>query len=151
MEFAVTEKGNRNSNILCLIQIFVNHPTVIIVVTRLSFARMPLRYYCWNVDILHFLNCLPILVQCNQWEQKKCHNPKCNVPNFVILEMCDFDIYVTNFAFREFFEDPKFGTLHLGLWHFFALTHYTWLILVINCNNEVCAPLNNTVSKAFWN
>ena len=31
-----------------------------------------------------------------------------------------------------------------------AVTGYTWLTLVINCNNEVCSPSNNTVSKAFW-
>ena len=49
-----------------------------------------------------------------------------------------------------FFGDPKFGTLHLGLLPCIALTDYSWLIVVINCNNEVCSHSNNNVSREFW-
>ena len=77
-------------------------------------------------------------------------NPKCNVPNFGSLEMSNFDIYVMHFVVTGFFGDPKFGTLHSGLLPCIAVTDYTWLILVIDCNNEVCSHSNNAVSRAFW-
>ena len=52
-------------------------------------------------------------------------NPKCNVPNFGPLEMSNFDIYVMHFVVTGFFGDPKFGTLHLGLLPYIAVTHHT--------------------------
>ena len=44
----------------------------------------------------------------------------------------------------------NFGSIHVGSPYHIAVACYTWLILVINCNNEVCSCSNNTVSKAFW-
>ena len=49
-------------------------------------------------------------------------NPKCTIPNFGSLEMSNFAIYVMYFVVTGFFEDPKFGTLHLGLLPCIAVT-----------------------------
>ena len=71
-------------------------------------------------------------------------------PNFGFLKMCNFDISVVHLGFGAILGDPKFGSIHVGSPHHMAVTGYTWLIVVINCNNEVCSCSNNTVSKAFW-
>ena len=39
------------------------------VVTELSFARIPSRQYCLNMNRLHCYNWSPELVKCRQWEQ----------------------------------------------------------------------------------
>ena len=46
----------------------------------------------------------------------------------------------------DIFRNPKFWAIHLGSPHSIALACYPWLILVINCDNEVCSCSNNTVS-----
>ena len=53
------------------------------------------------------------------------------------------------FVVTGFFEDRKFGTLHLGLLPCIAVTDYSWLIMVNNCNNEVCSPSNNNVLEGI--
>ena len=69
-------------------------------------------------------------------------NPTCIPPKCGSLKMSNFDLYLMI---------SGFGAIHVGLSHCIALTGYSWLTLVINSNNEVCSPLNNNVSKAFWN
>ena len=73
----------------------------------------------------------------------------CIALDFGSLKMSNFDIYVKLSAFTAFLGDPKFRISHFGLLHCIALADYTWLIMVINCNNEVCSPSNNNVSRAF--
>ena len=73
----------------------------------------------------------------------QCGNPNCNVPNYGSLKMSNIDMCVMHFVVTGFFGDPKFGTLHLGLLPCIAVTDYSWLIVVINCNNEVCSHSNN--------
>ena len=73
-------------------------------------------------------------------------NPKCNVPKYGSLEMSNF--YICDaFCCHMIFGDPKFGRLHLGLPPCIALIHYTWLILVINCNNEVYPTCSTMLSR----
>ena len=79
-----------------------------------------------------------------------CGDPTWIAQNFGFLKMSNFDICVVHLGFGAILGDPKFGPFHVGSPHHMAVTGYTWLTLVINCNNEVCSPSNNTVSKAFW-
>ena len=79
-----------------------------------------------------------------------CGDPTWIAPNFGFLKMCNFYISVVHLGFGAILGDPKFGSIHVGSPHHVAVTGYTWLIVVINCNNEVCSCSNNTVSKAFW-
>ena len=64
--------------------------------------------------------------------------------------MSNFNICVVDLGFTAILGDPKFGAIHVGSPNCVALVAYTWLTLVINCNNEVCSPSNNAVSRAFW-
>ena len=64
--------------------------------------------------------------------------------------MSNFAICVVHLGIGAILGDPKFGAIHLGSPHCIALAAYTWLTLVINCNNEVCSPSNNAVRMAFW-
>ena len=79
-----------------------------------------------------------------------CGDPTWIAPNFEFLKMCNFNIYVVHLGFGAILGDPKFGSFHVGSPHHMAVTGYTWLIVVINSNNELCSCSNNTVSKAFW-
>ena len=63
--------------------------------------------------------------------------------------MSNFDTCVVHSGIGAILGDPKSGAIHVGSQHYIALTAYTWITLVINCNNEVCSHTNNTVSKAF--
>ena len=135
MEFVVTEKGNRNSHILCLIQIFVTF--TVIIMGRLSFPEC-----LWHIIVCRWMNFMFSL----QWDNPTCIPPKCGS-----LKMSNFDLYVMISGFRGILGDPKFGAIHVGLSYCIALAGYSWLTLVINSNNEVCSPSNNNVSKAFWN
>ena len=94
---------------------------------------MHLRYYCLKLNGIHVLNCLPKLVKCRTAIQ--CDNLRC---------------IALNCGSPEILGDPKFRTSHFGLSHCIALTCCSWLILVINYNNEVCSIWNNNVSSAFW-
>ena len=76
--------------------------------------------------------------------------PNMDCPKFWIFKMCNFDISVVHLSFWAILGDPKFGSFHIGSPHHVAVTGYTWLIVVINSNNELCSRSNNTVSKAFW-
>ena len=42
------------------------YPQSIIVLGELSFSRMPLRYYCLILNMLHVCNCLPKLAKSNE-------------------------------------------------------------------------------------
>ena len=79
-----------------------------------------------------------------------CGDPTWIAPNFELLKMCNFNIYVVHLGFGAILGDPKFGSFHVESPHLMAVTGYTWLIVVINSNNELCSRSNNTVSKAFW-
>ena len=111
---------------------------------------MTLGSNCLNMNEIQFGNCLPKLVECSQQEQIPCCNLICIAPNFGSPEMCNFDLYVVDLGFTAILGDPKFGAVHMRVQHCIALTAYTWLILVINCNNEVCSHSNNAVSREFW-
>ena len=69
-----------------------------------------------------------------------CGDPTWNAKNFGFLKMSNFDICVVHLGFRAILGDPKFGPFHVGSPHHIAVTGYTWLTLVMNCNNEVCSP-----------
>ena len=76
-------------------------------------------------------------------------NSKCNVPNFIFLKMFNFDIYYMSYILLlQIFGWPKIWNITFGVAHCIALTDYSWLMLVINCNNEVCSASNNNVSRA---
>ena len=79
-----------------------------------------------------------------------CGDPTLIAQNFGFLKKCNFDISVVHLGFGAILGDPKFGSIHVGSPHHMVVTGYTWLIVVINYNNEVCSCSNNTVSKAFW-
>ena len=79
-----------------------------------------------------------------------CGDPTWIAPNFGFLKMSNFNICVVHLGFGAILGDSKFGAIHVGSPPHVAVTGYTWLTLVINCNNEVCSRSNNTVSKAFW-
>ena len=64
--------------------------------------------------------------------------------------MCKFYMCALDLGFTGILGDPKFGAIHMRVQHCIALTAYTWLTLVINCNNEVCSHSNNTVSREFF-
>ena len=79
-----------------------------------------------------------------------CGDPTWIAQNFGFLKMSNFDICVVHLGFGAILGDPKFEPFHVGSPHHVAVTGYTWLIVVINSNNELCSRSNNTVSKAFW-
>ena len=64
--------------------------------------------------------------------------------------MFNFDTCVVHLGFTAILGDPKFGAMYVGSPHCIALAAYTWLTLVINCNNEVCSPSNDAILRAFW-
>ena len=117
------------------------------VLGELSSAKMPLSCNCMKMNKIQFCNCLPKLVYCSQWQPYGVVTQHGLPPNFGLLKMCNFDISVVYLGFGAIWVNPCF---HVGWPHHMAVTGYTWLIVVINCNNEVCSCSNNTVWKAFW-
>ena len=64
--------------------------------------------------------------------------------NVQFRHMCGAFRFWSNFGWPKIWANPCLSP------HSIALACYPWLILVINCENEVCSCSNNTVSKAFW-
>ena len=64
--------------------------------------------------------------------------------NVQFRHMCGAFKFWSNFGWPKIWGNPCWSPPCI------ALACYPWLILVINCNNEVCSSSNNTVSKAFW-
>ena len=77
-----------------------------------------------------------------------CQNAEC--PKFWISKNVQFRHMCCAFRFWSNFGWPKIWGNPCWSPHSIALACYPWLILVINCDNEVCSSSNNTVSKAFW-
>ena len=76
--------------------------------------------------------------------------PKMDCPKFWISKNVQFRHMCGAFRFWSNFGWPKIWANPCWSPHSIALACYPWLILVINCDNEVCSCSNNTVSKAFW-
>ena len=55
----------------------------------------------------------------------RCADPRWKDPNFVFLEMSNFDIYVVESAFGAILGDPKFGSFHVGSPHLMAVTGHS--------------------------
>ena len=64
--------------------------------------------------------------------------------NVQFRHMCGAFRFWSNFGWPKIWGNPCWSPSCI------ALACYSWLILVINCNNEVCSYSNNTVLKAFW-
>ena len=119
------------------------------VLGKLSLATMPWSCNCMKINEIQFYNCLPKLVHCSQEEQYGVVTQD-GLSKVLISKIVRFQHMCGAFRFWSNFRWPKIWVNQWWSPHHIALSCYTWLILVINCNNEVCSCSNNTVSKAFW-
>ena len=108
---------------------------------------MPLSCNCMKMNEIQFYNWSPKRVA---GQSNTVWSPKMDCLKFWISKNVQFWHMCGAFRFWRNFGWPKIWRNPCWSPQCIALACYPWLILVINCDNEVCSHSNNTVSKAFW-